>query len=166
MSAEYAIPIKLLLVDDEEDLITFLAQRLRRRQMDVETATNGADAVAIAEKGPVHVAVVDLKMPGMSGIEVIEKLKEHHPFLEAIMLTGHGSQDSAYEAGRLQAYRYLLKPYDFDELYELILAAAEERRRKMHEEFTKKRQKMVDQGLSTRDLLEETEKLRREYEQD
>lgn len=165
MTSEQSSPIKLMLVDDEEDLTSFLAQRLRKRQMEVVTANNGTDAVALADKSPIHVAVVDLKMPGMSGIEVMEAIKAKQPFLETIMLTGHGSQDSAWEAGKLQAFRYLLKPYDFDELHDLILAAAEERRRSLYKEYNLKRQELLNAGSSTRDILEQTEKLRREYEQ-
>ncbi len=125
-------PVRLLIVDDEEDLVTFLAHRLRKRGLDVTMALSGAEAVSAGALG-FDVAVVDLKMHDMDGIAVIEHLKDAQPFMEVIMLTGHGSHDSAWEAGRLQAFRYLLKPYDFDELYDLILAAADQRRRHMQE---------------------------------
>jgi DNA-binding NtrC family response regulator len=86
--------------------------------------------------------------------------------MEVIMLTGHGSHDSAWEAGRLQAFRYLMKPYDFDELYDVILAAADQRRRKMQAEFEGKLQELMTSTTSPRDLIELSEQLRREYEQD
>nr|MEE4266922.1 response regulator [Candidatus Krumholzibacteria bacterium] len=159
-------PVRLLIVDDEEDLVTFLSHRLRKRGLDVTMALSGAEAVSAGNELGFDVAVVDLKMPDMDGIAVIEHLKDAQPFMEVIMLTGHGSHDSAWEAGRLQAFRYLMKPYDFDELYDVILAAADQRRRKMQAEFEGKLQELMTSTTSPRDLIELSEQLRREYEQD
>ena len=159
-------PIRLLLVDDEEDLVTFLAHRLRKRNIDVTMALSGAEAVSAGNEMIFDVAVVDLKMPDMDGIAVIEQLKSAQPFLEVLMLTGHGSHDSAWEAGRLQAYRYLMKPYDFEELHELIVTATEQRRRKMQEEFEDKLQDLMTSTTSPRELIGMSEKMRKEYEQD
>lgn len=163
---EEETPIRLLIVDDEEDLVTFLAHRLRKRDIDVTTALSGAEAIAAGTELTFDVAVVDLKMPDMDGIEVIEQLKFAQPFLEVLMLTGHGSHESAWEAGRLQAYRYLMKPYDFEELHEVILLAAEQKRTRMHAEFEDKLQALMISTTSPRDLIEMSEELRREYEQD
>jgi DNA-binding NtrC family response regulator len=159
-------PIRLLIVDDEEDLVTFLAHRLRKRNIDVTMALSGAEAVSAGNELIFDVAVVDLKMPDMDGIAVIEQLKAAQPFIEVIMLTGHGSHDSAWEAGRLQAYRYLMKPYDFEELHELICTAAEQRRARMQREFEQKLQDLMTSTTSPRDLIELSERLRREYEQE
>jgi len=164
MIEDNVIPIRLLLVDDEEDLVVFLAHRLRKRGIEVDVAQSGAEALALTDKR-FDVAVVDLKMPDMDGITVIERFKEKQPFLEALMLTGHGSHDSAWEAGRLQAFRYLLKPYDFDELLEIIQNAARQRRERMREEFDEKLQALLTEHTSPRDLMDASEKLRREYEQ-
>ena len=82
------------------------------------------------------------------------------------MLTGHGSHDSAWEAGRLQAFRYLLKPYDFDDLCEQILTAANQRRRRMQQDFDSRLSDLMSSTTSPRDIIEESEKLRREFEQD
>jgi len=158
--------VRLLLVDDEEDLVTFLAHRLGKRDVDVTTATSGAEALEFIDGRIFDVAVVDLKMPDIDGITVMERLKVRQPFTEILMLTGHGSHDSAWEAGRLQAFRYLLKPYDFDDLYQLIIAAAEQRRRRMEEEFEQKLSDLMMGTTSPRDLIEESDRLRREYEQD
>ena len=159
-------PIRLLLADDEEDLVTFLAHRLRKRGLDVTMALSGSEAVSAGTELKFDVAVVDLKMPDMDGITVIEQLKAMQPFIEVIMLTGHGSHDSAWEAGRLQAFRYILKPYDFEDLHDLILTAAEHRRRRMQKEFEDKLNQLMTGTTSPRDLIEESEKLRSEYEQD
>lgn len=158
--------IRLLLVDDEEDLVTFLAHRLRKRKMDVVTTLNGEEAVTAAESHVFDVAVVDLRMPGMDGIAVMQKLKELHPFIEVLMLTGHGNHGSAWEAGRLQAFRYMLKPYDFDELAELIAEAALQRRQRLESEYDRRLSDLMTGTKSPREILAESEQLRREYEQD
>jgi DNA-binding NtrC family response regulator len=159
-------PIRLLLVDDEEDLVTFLAHRLRKRGIEVAVATCGEDALAAAAHQKFDVAVVDLKMPDIDGITVMERLRKGQPSIEVLMLTGHGSHDSAWEAGRLQAFRYLLKPYDFDELHGLIEQAAAQRRKRLQAEFAGRLADLMAGTTSARDLIEESNKLRREYEQD
>ena len=166
MSEESTPPISLLLVDDEEDLVTFLAHRLRKRGLEVTVATNGTDALAAAGRQKFQVAVVDLKMPDMDGITVMERLRKLQPFIEVLMLTGHGSHDSAWEAGRLQAFRYLLKPYDFDELHGVIEEAAAQRRKKLQAEFAGRLADLMAGTTSARDLIEESNRLRREYEQE
>lgn len=166
MTEENSRPIHLLIADDEEDLVTFLAHRLRKRGIEVAMAFSGSEAVSAASEMKLDVAIVDLKMPDMDGITVIERLKELQPFVEVVMLTGHGSHDSAWEAGRLQAFRYVLKPYDFEELYEVVLTAARHRREKMQQEFEEKLNALMAGTTSPRDLIEESEKLRSEYEQD
>ena len=166
MTEEQPKPIRLLIADDEEDLVTFLAHRLRKRGLQVTMALSGSEAVSAATQEKFDVAVVDLKMPDLDGITVIEQLKALQPFIEVLMLTGHGSHDSAWEAGRLQAFRYILKPYDFDELHDLIHTAAAHRRQRMQNEFEKKLNDLMTGTTSPRDLIEESEKLRSEYEQD
>ena len=125
----------VLLVDDEEDLVTLLAQRLRKRGLDVTTATSGPEAVAAAAYRRFDVAVVDLKMPGMDGVAVMQRLKELQPFLETVMFTGHGSTESALEAGRLEAFRYVMKPCPFDELLSIIREAHQHRQSRLREMF-------------------------------
>lgn len=166
MTEENQHPIRLLIVDDEEDLVTFLAHRLRKRGLQVSTALGGREALRTAAAETFDVAVVDLKMPDMDGIAVMEGLRGLQPFIEILMLTGHGSHDSAWEAGRLQAFRYLLKPYDFEELCNLITAAAAQRRRRLRQEFEAKLSALLEDTSSPRDLIEESENLRREYEQE
>ena len=166
MTEENTKSIRLLIADDEEDLVTFLSHRLRKRGMAVTVAMTGSEAISAATQEIFDVAVVDLRMPDMNGIQVIEQLKALQPHIEVLMLTGHGGHDSAWEAGRLQAYRYILKPYDFEDLVDLVQEAAEHRWQKMKQEFGTQLTALMSGSSSPRDIIEESEKLRREYEQD
>ncbi len=121
--------IKLLIVDDEVRFLDAMARRLAMRDFDVTTATNGPDALTAAGEARFDLALLDLKMPGMNGREVLEALKREHRFLEVIILTGHGSLDSAVECTRLGAFGYLPKPYEFDRLLEVLRDAYEHRLR-------------------------------------
>lgn len=158
--------LRLLLVDDEEDLVTFLAHRLRKRDIEVTMALSGHEAISAGTEMDFDVAVVDLKMPDLDGIAVIEQLKALQPFLEVLMLTGHGSHESAWEAGRLQAFRYLMKPLDFEELHQTILSAWKNRRQRMNDEFQAKLEALMLSTTSPRELIQQSDDLRREYEQE
>ena len=166
MTEENTKPIRLLIADDEEDLVTFLAHRLRKRGIEVTMALSGAEAISAAAQMSFDVAVVDLKMPDMDGIQIIEQLKALQPHVEVLMLTGHGGHDSAWEAGRLQAYRYILKPHDFEDLLGLVQEAAAHRRQKMKQEFETQLTALMCGTTSPRDIIAESDELRREYEQD
>lgn len=135
--------IKLLIVDDEEDFLNSIAERLGMRDFDVTTASDGNLAVNTAKKGKFDVAILDLKMPGMDGMELLGLLKKKHKFLEVIMLTGHGAIDSAVEATKLGAYSYLEKPCDFENLLEVLKKAYEARLRKKFE-HDKKRMEEIE----------------------
>ena len=156
--------VRLLLVDDEEDLVDFLSQRLVKRGFVVETATSGERAVDLARERTFDVAVVDLKLPDMDGIAVIRELKRLQPFVETIMLTGHGSAETALEAGKLQTYRYLLTPCDFEQLIEKIGSAMEIRRAALRARYLEELQELQRRS-SAREIKAETERLRRRYEQ-
>jgi len=112
--------IKLLIVDDETRFLEAIARRLKTRGFDVQTATNGADAVKLAQTDKFDLALLDLKMPGMDGGEVLKILKRDHEFLEAIILTGHGSLESAVELTKVGAFSYLPKPYELDKLIDVL----------------------------------------------
>ena len=122
--------IKLLIVDDEEKFLKSIAERLRLRGLDVTTASNGADALAIARTRKFDLALLDLKMPGMDGKQVLEHLKSEHKYIEVIILTGHGSVDSAVDCTKLGAFGYLPKPYELEKLIEVLQSAYEARLRK------------------------------------
>lgn len=131
--------IKLLIVDDESRFLNAIATRLRKRGFDVRTATNGHDAIALAREEKFDVAVLDLKMPGMDGSELLRLLKQEHDYLEAVILTGHGSLESAVELTKLGAFGYLPKPYELEKLIETLRDAYETRLRK---KFAADQQKM------------------------
>lgn len=154
MSAEEK-KIKLLIVDDEEDFLKSIAERLGMRDFDVATATDGKRAIKVAKKGKFDVAILDMKMPGMDGMELLQTLKKKHKFLEVIILTGHGAIDSAVEATKLGAYSYLEKPYDFEKLLEVLKEAYEARLRKKFEKDKKRMEEleMLSMGTSPMGIL-------------
>ena len=108
--------IKVLLVDDEPDFVAPLTNRLALRKLEVITAGSGEEALRALQDQPVDVVVLDVKMPGMDGIEAIRQIKKRHPLVEVIMLTGHASLEASIEGMELGAFDYLLKPAAIDEL--------------------------------------------------
>ncbi|MBI5489060.1 MAG: response regulator [Deltaproteobacteria bacterium] len=112
--------IKLLIVDDEERFLRTLAQRLTLRDFDVTPVGNGAQAVEIAREQAFDLAIVDLKMPGIGGEKVLELLKKQDPHIEVVILTGHGTIDSAVECTKLGSYHYLQKPCETEELLDVL----------------------------------------------
>lgn len=122
--------IRLLIVDDEEAFLSAMARRLEMRGFEVSKAVNASQALETARADHFDLALVDLKMPGMDGKELLGILKEEHRFLEVIILTGHGSMESAVECTKLGAYGYLPKPYEIDKLLETLRDAYETRMKK------------------------------------
>lgn len=157
-------PIRVLLVDDEQDLVDFLAYRLVKRGYMVKGTNSPSEALDVIQKQLFDVAVVDLKMPEMDGIQVMKAIKEAQPFLEIIMLTGHGSTDSAWKAGKLDAFKYLLKPCDHDDLVATIEAACERKRKLQFERYMEELNEVNASG-TPRGILEASERLRVKYEQ-
>ncbi|MFH1139082.1 MAG: response regulator [Pseudomonadota bacterium] len=115
--------IKLLLVDDEEGYLEVLSKRLAKRGLDVITAENGAAAIQAVRRYDFDVAVVDLKMEDMDGIEVMKIFKKMDPSLAVVILTGHGSEQAARDGISLGAFDYLTKPCDLGDLLEKIKEA-------------------------------------------
>ena len=126
-------PIRLLIVDDETDFLNAIARRLQMRGFDVTTASDGHTAIEIARNHRFDLALLDLKMPGMNGRQVLQVLKAEHRYIEVVILTGHGSLDSAVECTKLGAFGYLPKPYELDELIETLKDAFTERMKKKFE---------------------------------
>lgn len=125
--------IKLLIVDDEVQFLNSIAQRLELRGFQVTKAENGEQALRAAEREKFDLALLDLKMPGLNGREVLEILKKNHKFLEVIILTGHGSIESAVECTKLGAFGYLPKPYEIDKLIATLKDAYQARLQKKYE---------------------------------
>jgi DNA-binding response OmpR family regulator len=120
---ERADGVRLLLVDDEVGYIDVLSKRLTRRGFEVTTASSGAEAIRAARRWDFDVAVVDLKMEDMDGIEVLKVLKRMVPALHVIILTGHGSERAARDGIAQGAFDYLIKPIGLDPLIARIRAA-------------------------------------------
>jgi DNA-binding NtrC family response regulator len=120
--------LKVLLVDDEVEFVSTLAERLRIRGIEADTANSGIEALdRIAATTP-HVVVLDVMMPGMSGIEVLRQIKKVHPNIPVILLTGIGSTGEATEGMRQGAFDYLMKPLQLDKLLEKIEQAVNKTR--------------------------------------
>ena len=115
--------IRLLLVDDEEGYVKVLAKRMTRRNMEVMTALSGSEGIQRLRKQDFDVAILDLKMEDMDGIEVLKVFKKMVPDMPVIMLTGHGTEKAAREGLEVGAFDYLMKPCDLEELVEKIRAA-------------------------------------------
>ena len=115
--------IKVLLVDDEEDFVRTLAERIRMRDLNSDIALNGQEALRIVEDDIPDVMVLDLRMPGIDGMEVLRRLRKAYPEVKVIILTGHGSKKDEEEARRLGAFEYLEKPADINKLIDTIKRA-------------------------------------------
>ena len=136
--------IKLLIVDDETAFLNSIARRLELRDFEVTKADNGQEALKAAQKEKFDLALVDLKMPGMSGKNLLEFLKRDHKYLEVIILTGHGSLESAVECTKLGAFSYLPKPYELDRLIELLKDAYQMRMQKKFEKDMDRMEKITE----------------------
>lgn len=121
--------IKVLLVDDEDGYVGVLAKRLAWRNFEVVSAHSGAEGIRTLRGTDFHVAVLDLKMEDMDGIEVLKVFKKVCPQMEVIMLTGHGSEQAARDGIAFGAYHWLMKPCELDELVQVIREAYEGRRK-------------------------------------
>ena len=123
-------PIRLLLIDDEVGYVNVLSNRLSKRNFQVGKASSGSEAFQVLRQQDFDVAVLDLKMEDMDGIEVLKILKIMDPQLAVIMLTGHGSAAAAKQGIELGAFDYLTKPCELEALLEKIMEAYEHRLRR------------------------------------
>jgi DNA-binding NtrC family response regulator len=153
--------IHLLLVDDEEKFLHALTDRLKLKFFDITPVTNGEDAIDVTGKAKFDVAVVDLQMPGIDGVQVLKALKESHRFLEIIILSGHATIDVAVECTKLGAFKVLEKPCGFDKLVETIKEAYESRLKKKFENDAQRMQKIQSLafGQSPLGILRELSKM-------
>jgi DNA-binding NtrC family response regulator len=114
---------KILLVDDEKEFLTVMSERMAARGMDVTTADSAQEALQQVESGTYDAIVLDLKMPGMDGIETLKAIKMRNPTLQVILLTGHATLEKGVEAMKLGAMDFVEKPADLNTLTEKIRTA-------------------------------------------
>jgi DNA-binding response OmpR family regulator len=119
--------LRVLLVDDEQEFVETMADRLQMRDVQATTAYNGEEALSAMEEKEPDVIVLDLKMPGIDGIEVLRRVKKAYPKVEVIILTGHGSEQDEEAARDLGAFDYVNKPVDLDDLVPRIKSAFQKR---------------------------------------
>ena len=116
---------KVLLVDDEEDFVATLAERLRLRDINTRVATDGVAALQCIESERPHVVVLDVMMPQLGGLDVLHRIKKDYPEIQVILLTGRGSAKEGIEGMRLGAFDYLMKPVKIEELIAKMADAVE-----------------------------------------
>jgi DNA-binding NtrC family response regulator len=139
----------VLLVDDEPGFLHPLAKRLIRRHLNVATAGSGREALRRITEEPFDVVVLDVKMPGMDGLQTLAAIKAESDQVEVILLSGHASLDAAIEGVQRGAFDYLLKPVDFDELFFKLQDACQKKRlREAREEMGKDRGDVAEAGPS------------------
>lgn len=115
--------IKILLVDDEEEFVKTLSERIKMRELGANIAHDGEQALKLVENEVPDVMVLDLRMPGIDGMEVLQRVKKAYPDVQVIILTGHGSEKDEEQARRLGAFEYLQKPVEVDTLVNKIRRA-------------------------------------------
>jgi len=115
--------IKILLVDDEEKFVKTLSDRIQLRDQTSDIALNGEQALKSVDEDLPDVMVLDLKMPGMDGLEVLRRVKKANPEIQVIILTGRGTEKDEKEARRLGAFEYLQKPVEIETLMQHIRRA-------------------------------------------
>ena len=136
------IPTKILLVDDEEDFAEMLSLRLKELGEKVVIAYSGQEGLDTLAKTGIDVVILDIKMPGMDGIETLREIKKQYPIIEVILLTGHGSTETAVEGMKLGAFDYLMKPADFSDLA-AKLEGARKRKDEQEERIRKAEAKLL-----------------------
>jgi len=158
--------IKLLIVDDDDDLRDDLVQLFRKQGHEVTAAVNGEDALDKAAHARFDVALLDLHLPGISGIDVLTQLKEQQPGLEAILLTAHSSIETAVEAMRRGAYDYLTKPFRVADLevhvqkaFEKVQLQRREQQWLRHLSYESPRYRLVDSSPAMRKVISLIEKV-------
>ncbi len=109
-------PFNIMLVDDEVDFLEPRMKRLKKRNMNVTGVKSGEEALSRLDQDPVDVVLMDVKMPGMDGIETLREVKKRYPLVEVIMLTGHANVEVAIQGMEIGAFDYLMKPMDIDDL--------------------------------------------------
>ena len=142
--------MKLLFIDDEQTFLKYLAKRMMLEGFEVKTTFSGEEGVSAAAAEFFDVAVVDLQMPGIDGIEVQRQLKDLQPDLPCIVLSGHGSVENVLESGKYNAFKFLSKPVDMDTLIETIHAAHDMRYKNQDPGAANQNRSLAGQGPVSR----------------
>ena len=120
----------VLLVDDEVPFVEAMSRRLKKRDISIVTSFSGSEALDVLEKDrSVEVTILDVKMPGMDGIETLGEIRKRFPLVEVIMLTGHATVETGIEGMKLGAFDYLMKPCDMDVLMDKLKEAVAKKRK-------------------------------------
>jgi DNA-binding NtrC family response regulator len=136
------IPTRVLIVDDEKDFVEMFSLRLKESGETVFTAYSGQECLDKLEQVSIDVVVLDIKMPGMDGLETLKEIKKRHPIVEIILLTGHGTIETAVEGMKQGAYDYLLKPANAKDMAKK-LEGARKRKDEQEERIRKVEQKAL-----------------------
>ncbi|MFO7886463.1 MAG: response regulator [Desulfobacteraceae bacterium] len=152
--------INLLIVDDEEDFLHSITKSLEVRGFNVTAVNRGEKAIAAAKNNPVDIALVDLKMPGIDGEETLKALKKEHEWMEVVILTGHGTIDSAVECTKIGAFSFLQKPCELNELLETLKNAFKKRVMNKKNIEEKELDKLLKrQSQTPREILKELQEI-------
>jgi DNA-binding response OmpR family regulator len=127
--------LKVLLVDDELDFVSTLAERLEIRNIEVSYTTDGAEALHRVKLEPPDIVVLDVMMPGLGGLEVMQEIKRRHPEIKVILLTGRGATENGVSGMNLGAFDFLMKPIRLDDLLKKLEEAATEINRRVQRKF-------------------------------
>ena len=143
---------RVMIVDDEQEFVDSLAERLTIRDYDVQTANSGAEAIETLKHYNMDVVILDVLMPGMDGVQTLREIKNLKPLTEVVMLTGHATVETAIEGMKLGALEYLMKPTETDELVDKINMA---QRRKSEQEERIREAKVREIVSSPRSVLKD-----------
>lgn len=148
---------KVLMVDDEEDFVKTLAERMQMRDLDSDVAFSGEAALQIVEDQIPDVMVLDLKMPGIDGMEVLRRVRKAYPQVQVVILTGHGSEKDEAEARRLGAFAYLQKPVDIEKL---IITLKNAYKKKMEDSMVAATFAEAGEFQTAREIMDEGKKVK------
>ena len=153
MDANQLQQIRLLLVDDEDSFRQTLFKRLNRRGIQTSQVNKGEAALTLLESAPMDVVVMDVKMPGLNGLEVLRSIKKDHPKIEVILLTGHAAAQDGVNGIKLGAFDYLSKPIEFDHLLGKIQQAYERKQRETEREAEAQYKARIEQQMIATERL-------------
>ncbi len=151
--------INILIVDDEVDFLRSISKSLELRDFNVIAVDRGEKAIEAARENPVDIALVDLKMPGLNGEETLKALKKEHKWLEVVILTGHGTIESAINTTKSGAYSFLQKPCELEKLLEALVEAYKKRMLNKRTVEEEKINEVLKLGNSPRAVLKRLKEL-------